>query len=151
MADTHVTRYLINKLRRFKRYLHGNRVRDVVSVNHTHDLSLINVYSISPLIVNLCAKNLLFLLGLDCRVGSWFTIGFSRIKLENMYGSKSRILSNMLYSIQIEISVTCRYDTLVQITCKRLINMNYNPDLLPLELLDVLAENDPLIAIRFIL
>ncbi|AMN85177.1 hypothetical protein E23_00283 [Faustovirus] len=57
----------------------------------------------------------------------------------------------MLYSIQIEISVTCRYDTLVQITCKRLINMNYNPDLLPLELLDVLAENDPLIAIRFIL
>ena len=143
--------YLINKIRRFKRYLHGNRVRDVVSVNHTPDLSLINVYSISPLIVNLCAKNILFLLGLDCRIGSNELIGYSRVCLENMYGSKTRILSNVLYNIHIEISIADCYDNLVQITCKRLADMNYNPCLLPLELIDILAENDPLIAIRFIL
>jgi hypothetical protein len=144
-------RYLINKLRRFKRYINSNRVRDVISLRHASDLSLINVYSVSPLIVNLCAKNILFLLGLDCRIGSNITYGDTNVSLTNMYCSKTRLLSSNLYTIQIELCVVIKYNSLLQITCKRLEDINYDPCVLPLELIDLLADRDPIVAIRYIL
>ncbi len=146
-------RYVICKLRRYKRYLRDNNVYNVISITHEPrdvDNLTIHIHSISPLIVNLCAKNLMLLLDLYWYCGESTFIGTSRITIDNMYGTKSRVLSNWLYSIKINLVFEYLLVSLLRISCKRLQAVMYNPDLLPFELIDLVSDIDPVVSIRYI-
>ncbi|QJX74065.1 hypothetical protein F-E9_311 [Faustovirus] len=152
MQHEYAVRYLVCILRRFKRYIYSNNVYNVISIVHTRDLSTIHIYSISPLIVNLCAKNLLTLFGLRWRCGDSVCIdNTTQIRVDNMYGEKARILNNWVYTIKIELAVEYPIASLLRISCKRLQTITYNPELLPLELIDIVADSDPVISIRYLL
>ncbi|QKE50390.1 hypothetical protein F-VV10_0270 [Faustovirus] len=151
MAYEIAKRYLVCIIRRFTRYLRANNINNVISITYDHELNTIHVYSISPLIVNLCAKNLMSLFELSYACEASTTIFDSRVRIDNMYCVKSRILSSQIYSIKINLEFETINDSLLQITCKRLVAIMYNPDLLPLDLIDKLADSDPIIAIKYIL
>jgi hypothetical protein len=145
-----IPRYLLNKIRKFKRYIFSSNVYDVISIKHSHDLEKIDIYSISPLIVNLCFKSLMMLLGLGRHVGDYVDISTHRITITNTWCSRTPVLSSILYSIRIELSIKPIHTNLKLISCKRLSEINYNPDLLPLDLIDTLSDIDPIITLRYI-